>query len=155
MKYPSDAPDEENLDALRAASLRAFIFGKHLGSGIARDVYVYRPDPKLVIKVQKLQGSHFQNTAEWENWSDAPANLRKFLAPCRVISPCGRYLLQDYTEDLPDRIKRVRLPSKLTDFQRKNYGLLNGRVVARDYGILTDASINATRMVRFYRGDST
>lgn len=61
--------------------------GDRLGQGVAREVYVFKPDPTLVIKFE-LTTHDFQNVNEWEVWESAPCVGRK------VAGPCGGHLRQ-------------------------------------------------------------
>jgi len=112
----------------------ALFRGERLGSGIAREVFVLRTDPTKVVKIEIADRS-FQNVMEWTTWHDLKATKHaKYLAPCHWISPCGVVLIQERARPLTPEHENVRLPSFLTDTKRANYGVLNGRVVALDYG---------------------
>lgn len=112
------------------------VTGDRLGSGAARETFVFAPDPSKVIKFETRCQS-FQNAIEWDLWQfvkDIP-NLAKWYAPCRACSNTGSILLMDRTDPLPRGYAMPkRMPSFLTDLKRDNYGLLNGRLVAHDYG---------------------
>jgi len=124
--------------------LAAVMVGKRLGVGVYRKVYVNRFDPTTVIKIEE-NGKGFCNVKEWEVWEAFidTAPTKKFLAPCRFISPCGTILIQDrtwpiMTEDLPKKI-----PSFINgDLKSENWGWLKygkpGKMVRRpvchDYG---------------------
>lgn len=111
----------------------SMVCGKPLGSGIAREVYVFGPDPDLVIKLESSACS-FQNVKEWDTWQRAQdvEHVARWLAPCVMISSCGSVLLQRRTAvclNYPER-----MPAFLADFKRENYGMLDGRLVCHDYG---------------------
>jgi hypothetical protein len=116
--------------------LLTLVNGKKLGEGIARQVYVFGPDPRLVIKYE-LASQSFQNICEWTTWrdfKDAP-KVAKWLAPCKMISPCGTILLQERTslirrEELPEKVPGWSIDTKIG-----NWGLLNGKPVMHDYGL--------------------
>lgn len=113
--------------------------GQLLGNGTHRDVYVFKHDPKWVIKVEKDMGElQFVNALEWHNWNWNIyfEVLNKFLAPCLTISKCGRILIQQ-------RVKRevdggssnfpTHLPNWITDTKRGNFGWIGKRFVCIDY----------------------
>lgn len=115
-----------------------FVCEAKLGEGVARTVYVLGTDTTKVIKIENDAGS-FQNVAEWQLWNEARGTkYERFLAPCHCISPSGSVLVMSRVSPLPPdddpRMRRLKLPSFLTDFKRENYGLLKGRVVCCDYG---------------------
>ena len=113
--------------------LRDFLLGERLGFGVDREVYVYRPDPRLVIKLQ-VGEYDFQNVAEWNLWVNASAALRKHLAPVHDISPTGAVLLQARCEPCPEHLIPAKMPKVLADLHKDNLGLYEGRPVAVDYG---------------------
>jgi len=105
-----------------------------LGTGQYRDVYVFAPDPKWVLKFETGAQS-FSNIREWDLWNDAQhmsSEIRDWLAPCKSISPCGTVLMQRRTKpatNYPDKV-----PVWMTDTKRSNFGMLGKRFVAHDYG---------------------
>jgi len=113
------------------------VFGKGLGSGIGREVYVYKPNPEYVIKVED---EGFQNIREWETWNEVKHmdSHKHNFAPCEYISNCGIYLIQKRTqrpikEDYPEMI-----PHYFFDTKFDNYGVIvdgkKRRFVCHDYG---------------------
>lgn len=121
-------------ECIKADFLDLFV-GAHLGSGIARDVFVYEVDSSKVLKIEYASQS-FQNAREWQIWhdlKDAPA-FAKWLAPCHWISPCGMVLIQSRTMPANDKQRPARMPRFLTDTKRSNYGMLKDRFVCHDYG---------------------
>lgn len=134
--------DELSVTALR--DLAGLFLGEMLGSGVGRTVYVLATDPSKVVKFETTAGS-FQNVIEWQTWNDLQGTrVARYLAPCHWISPCGIVLVQSRVQTLPTleaeacgggrSLRKVQLPEFLTDLKRENYGLLDGRVVACDYG---------------------
>lgn len=107
------------------------VCGDRIGQGIAREVYVFKPDPKFVIKFE-LGAYDFQNVHEWTLWTSAPPHARKWLAPCEDISEHGRILIQRRMDRLVTPPKRV--PKWLDDTHADNWGTIKGRPVAVDYG---------------------
>ena len=110
--------------------------GERLGSGIAREVFAYLPDPRYVVKIEDVAKS-FQNVREWDVWDDAQYmddEIRSWLAPCKTISPAGTVLIQRRTtpvmrHELPDKV-----PAFLGDLKPENFGKIGKRIVAHDYG---------------------
>lgn len=119
-------------------AIRCLLMGEFLGSGACRSVYVYLPDPTKVIKIMDQPDStFFQNQLEWEYWHDMPKPQRKWLAPCHGISDCGLALVQDRTSPLAEYTKLPKkIPTFLHDEHRSNFGMLKGKVVCHDYGLL-------------------
>lgn len=120
-----------------AKELLGLVKGKRLGSGAGREVFVYDPDPTCVIKFE-IGACSFQNVTEWQTWQDfreAP-KVARWLAPCIMISPCGSIMIQKRTslirrEELPEKV-----PGWATDTKVGNWGLLDGKPVMHDYGIV-------------------
>jgi hypothetical protein len=132
-------PIYDYFDTTFSRELLNLVKGKRLGSGSARRVYVYAPDPKLVIKFETGARS-FQNAMEWETWrgwQEVP-HVAKWLAPCKFISPCGLILLQERTEPMRKRELPEKIPTWATDTKIGNWGLLNGQPVMHDYGLKTE-----------------
>ena len=108
-----------------------FMCGDRIGQGIAREVYVFKPNPNWVIKFE-LAEQDFQNVTEWAVWQAAPDKAAKWLAPCIDISAHGKILLQMRCEPLVKPPKKY--PKWMQDMHRFNWGLLKGKPVAMDYG---------------------
>lgn len=121
----------------------ALMLGARLGSGIARSVYVFRPNPTLVVKIEEDAGS-FQNIIEWTTWNEvSDTKWAVWFAPCHHISPCGTALIQSRTHPLgtpPDKI-----PNFFADLKPENWGMLDGRPVAHDYGYTCLSSMGLAR----------
>lgn len=117
--------------------LLSVVRGDKLGEGVARKVYAVLLNDSLVIKVESASRS-FQNVAEWEvwDWVKSDTSLARWFAPCRNISACGLYLIQDRCEPIRDSERPKTLPAFLCDLKRENFGLLNGKVVCCDYGMI-------------------
>lgn len=136
-----------NLPDYLLHDLARLICAETLGKGIGRQVYVLGTDSTKVIKLETAARS-FQNAMEWEVWDELKSTRHaKYLAPCHWISECGMVLIQSRVQPLRPEHEKVQLPSFLTDFKRTNYGILNGRVVACDYGYTTlvERGANASR----------
>lgn len=111
-----------------------FMCGELLGHGASRDVYVFEPDPRYVLKIETGAQS-FSNVREWDIWHDAQHmgdEVSKWLAPCKSISPSGVVLMQRRTK--PATTYPDKLPAWMTDTKRQNFGMIGRRFVAHDYG---------------------
>jgi hypothetical protein len=137
--------------------LVVMLCGEHLGGGIARQVFAHALDPTLVVKFEGTGGS-FQNVLEWETWYRVKGTkLERWFAPCVAISPCGGVLVQRRTtvpgaSEFPDR-----LPSFLTDTKRANFGMLDGQLVAHDYGynlLMEKGMVVRMKKARWWNGSS-
>ncbi len=112
-----------------------FILGPRIGIGTSRDVFEFNLDKSMVVKVENKAGS-FSNVTEWQVWREIKGTkAAKWLAPCAFISQCGSFLIQQKAEDIHDdrRIPK-KIPRFLTDVKKENFGIIDGRVVCRDYG---------------------
>lgn len=120
-----------------SADLLRTVCGREIGYGDGRTVYECAIRPDLVVKIETPSHS-FQNQGEWKFWNDwrLDKDVRRWLAPCESISPCGTVLLQRRTEPVPSGRFPKKLPRFLTDVKRSNFGLLNGRFVCHDYGLV-------------------
>jgi hypothetical protein len=109
--------------------------GQRLGRGISREVFVFKPDPTLVLKIEAT-GSQFQNAMEWETWQQVQhiKSIAAWFAPCINISPYGAIMLQKRTMPAPETRFPKRVPTVFTDLTRENWGLLGNRLVCHDYG---------------------
>lgn len=112
------------------------VAGKKLGSGISRKVYDFLPNPKWVIKFEDSK-RWFQNVIEWEVWNYVMSEkqLSRWFAPCISISNYGTILVQRRVSPLTKERAPLEMPDFFGDFQLNNYGILEGRVVACDYGL--------------------
>jgi len=110
--------------------------GAKLGEGIHRRVFECTLDASLVVKVEHNEDfPSFSNVYEFRNWEDCSEmkEVRKWLAPCVSISPCGLVMLQKRVIPLRDKELPKQLPEFLTDVKPCNYGWFNGHIVACDY----------------------
>lgn len=126
---------DEIFSGVVAKDFRDLVIGKKLGSGASREVYEWRPDPKLVVKVE-LNKFDWSNIKEWDVWAAIEhTKLAQWFAPCAEIAGNGAVMLQYRTQpirrsELPDKI-----PALFTDTKLANWGMLDGRPVCHDYGL--------------------
>lgn len=133
------------------ADFSDFFCGDCLGKGSARNVYEFRLNPKLVIKIDTTKDFH--NVAEWDNYTNIvhfhPKMARWFAKPFN-ISSCGRVLLMERTElglKLDSKLLPKEIPAFFMDFKVENWGILNGKAVCHDYANLRMfKEINTTLM---------
>lgn len=107
-----------------------------------------RFDSTKVIKVENCD-ERFQNVMEWETWNSCKdiKGLSKWLAPCYAISHSGTFLIMERTLDLRLEEMPKLLPQFIDDRKIENLGMLNGQVVARDYGyIISNLSARLTKV---------
>lgn len=114
------------------------MLGEYLGDGLSRDVYVYRPDETIVVKLERSDRRLFSNVREWSVWHacEGLAWARKWLARPINISENGRVLLMERTTMFKEGHKfPTKAPSWLCDFKPENYGwgLKSGNFVCHDY----------------------
>lgn len=108
--------------------------GELIGAGASRRVYEHADMPQWVIKVEEINGG-FCNAMEWKVWEYAQhmPPVREWLAPCALISRCGRVLVQRRTEPVPTDELPDKVPSFFTDLKTANWGRYDGKVVCHDY----------------------
>lgn len=135
-------PTERFRQSIITADLFDLICAEKLGEGIDRCVFAHGLDDGLVVKFETCASGRFQNVAEWLLWQHAEAEqvvgrtvLSDWLAPCHSISPNGVVLIQSRTTPAELGDMPAKAPTWLGDYKLSNYGLLNGRVVAHDYGL--------------------
>jgi hypothetical protein len=114
------------------------ICGEKLGGGMSRTVYVFKPDPTKVIKIE--DGTEkFQNILEWEIWRDISySKYKNNFAECFFISPNGVYLIQERTEKPLKKDYPKMIPHFFGDIKCENYGIVYRKnkkhFVCHDYG---------------------
>ena len=115
---------------------KSILCADKIGEGQNRKVYVCRLDPDWVVKLEP-RGTHFQNIEEWRAWWWAEGTPKaRWLAPCRFISPCGFILMQRRVTPMRNGERPKRLPDWLGDLKPENFGVMDGKVVACDYGTI-------------------
>lgn len=118
--------------------IKAFC-GKRIGTGLHRKVYIFKPDDRYVVKIERsMKGKQFINVNEWSNWEWVKewVVFSKWLAPCEWISENGQILIQRRIQRIvdggSDKFPK-KIPSLLTDTKYFNFGWLDGRLVCCDY----------------------
>lgn len=117
----------------------SFCMGALLGES-NRKVYAWLPDPTLVLKVEHHGNTSitgFQNVNEWRVWQHVEhvTAINMCFAPCVFISKCGQYLLQKRTFPMSKAQAPLWVPKFMTDVKMSNFGLLDDKPVAHDYGL--------------------
>ena len=145
----SDQAVLDCFDTTIGRDLLRLVCGEVIDSGIGRTVYRCNLRPDLVLKFE-TESQSFQNVLEWDNWisfGDDP-RVGPWLAPCVFISACGTVLAMERTIAPREKDYPEKLPAFLTDTKRRNYGMLNGKFVCHDYGI-----VNFTPPTRLRKAD--
>ena len=110
------------------------VAGKKMGSGCFRDVYLYRKDTDLVIKVAKDDEDRKHNLMEMAIWEEIQdTKYAKWFAPCVAVSGAGKYLVQKRAKTGPVKFYPKRLPAFFTDLHTGNYGWIKDQFVCFDY----------------------
>ncbi len=136
----------EHLAPCILRDLASFVCAESLGQGISRLVFVYRPNPKWVIKIEE---TGFQNVFEQHVWSRVrDTEHKRWFAPIIDCSALGTVILMERTErPRPGEFPKL-MPAYLTDFKRTNYGMLNGKLVCHDYGTNLLTEVGMTKRMR-------
>jgi len=113
--------------------------GPLLSEGKHRRVYAHREDPALVVKVEKSSGINRVEWAVWQALADTP--WAEHFAPVYEIG--GRcWLTQTRCEPVPKGFQPMRVPLICSpDAYRRNFGLLDGRLVCLDMGAMSPERI--------------
>lgn len=123
--------DQTTVPAMKAM-LECFV-GQRIGGGTTRTVFQCKHDPSKVIKIQSAyEVANQMEFRVWEKFGDDP-KVGKWLAPVHAISADGRVIVQSRTLPLINPPKKI--PDFLSDLKVQNFGMLDGRVVAHDYGL--------------------
>ena len=135
--------------------LGSLVLGELLGEGVNRRVYRCAINPAYVIKVSD-RNYCWQNINEWETWWYASKLMARWLAPCVAISPSGSYLVQKYAEPVRRDELPKKLPRFLIDQKQENFGIIDGQLVARDYGTMVSlvSTIRGKRQANWATGQN-
>lgn len=115
------------------------LIGSKIASGTYREVYECALDKTWVVKIEARNGEggvpQFCNVSEMDIWRESEnTKWRRWLAPCIHISEYGSTLIMRRTQPLGCLKLPKTMPSFLADLKPQNFGLLDGRIVAHDYG---------------------
>lgn len=120
----------------------ATFLGSKINSGTYRAVYNYNLGRKnqYVLKIEPgftscnaieasvwAEVKYFTNKLEW---------VKKWFAPVEWISPNGKILCMQKTEEKPNKKRPTEIPSFLSDVKPENYGWIGNNFVCHDYGHL-------------------
>lgn len=126
--------------------LASFVCADSLGSGLSRLVFVYRPNPKWVIKIEE---KGFQNVLEQYVWSRvSETEFKQWFAPIIDVSPLGTVILMERTRPARPEEYPEKVPAFFTDLKRTNWGFLDGRMVCHDYGTNLLVECGLTKRMR-------
>ena len=121
------------------AQVKKQLCGELLGSGVYRDVYVFKQSPQHVIKIERdMSTANFTNVTEWRNYIDLREwkSFSKYLAPCEAISQTGQILVQQRIRHGQKNEYPKQIPAYFTDIKRSNYGWIGTQFVCCDYPML-------------------
>lgn len=119
-------------------SVLCVLVGEKIGAGVFRDVYAIPGQPDVVLKVED-RGAQFCNIMEWTLWDQLQdREAGKWLAPCIHLSGLGgKALIMKRTTPITAKAwKALRIPAWMGDVKRENWGLIKGKPVCHDYGLL-------------------
>lgn len=137
-------------EIVQCREFESLLLGRELGRGATRAVYTSALEPdKYVIKWEF--GSSYQNIVEFETWERlclARHPVRKWFAPCHILSRHGRLLVQSKCAPLPDDFKWPRkMPRCFTDIKWHNFGIFEDRLVCLDYGTALANVLDNTNLI--------
>ena len=121
--------------------LENLILGEKLGSGVYRDVYIFKPDTTKVIKVAKDNPSaRAENLLAYKIYRKCICEtpFEKWFAKIYDISDDGKYLVQERTEKFRKDKYPEKIPHFFTDTKYDNFGYVKGKgLVCIDYGCIS------------------
>lgn len=121
--------------------LKNITFGKKIGTGIHREVFLLRGNSDYVIKYAPEYPNI--NVLEEEVWQTvAHTPIAKWFAPCHIISECGIFLTQRRAETRPRREYPQEVPAFFTDLKYSNYGWIGNQIVCVDYASVISTSMS-------------
>lgn len=144
--------DYDKLTAPMAKEILEAVVGPMIANGTSRSVFSCKYDSNVVLKFQKSYGQ--QNAMEahvWERYRNDP-RVSRWLAPIYSRSSNNRVIVQARTMPLVSRPRK--LPAFLNDHKVQNYGILNGRVVCHDYGIISLVGSTKLEPVQWWDGET-
>lgn len=155
---------DDDTTTLDTTGLADLFYNKdnRLGSGCSRDVFplnvwMDNHEEEKVVKIATSSQGLRDNVMEYEFWRNNKRyeKVARWLAPCHVISTCGKYLIMSRTQKLTKAKTPKTLPSFITDIHRGNIGLYKGKVVTHDYA-RTQCTLDVKRKgVDFWDDETT
>lgn len=116
------------------------LLGRQIGSGASRVVYENAQDKDEVIKIEYMtQGDNWLEHRVWTQAKEFGKDLKwakKWFAPVNWISPDGRILCMERTEEKPNKKRPKKVPDFFCDAKYENFGWYKGRLVCHDYAII-------------------
>lgn len=114
--------------------------GNKIGSGQFRYVYEYNLDSNYVIKIEPNNTeSNITEHILWDEIKGLCGDLdwvSKWFAPVLWMSPNGKILVMQKTEEKPDKERPREIPAFFSDLKRDNFGWIGNRFVCHDYGMI-------------------
>lgn len=123
-----------------SADLITSMLGKKIGNGVHRHVYDYNLEKNYVIKLEV--GSSSANITEYLLWDEIQgfkgdlAWVKEWFAPVKWISPNGKILVMEKTEEKPGKERPRKVPSFFSDLKYDNWGWIGNKFVCHDYGFI-------------------
>jgi len=123
-----------------ATDFVTMLCGQKLGEGCYRSVYEYNLDPRYVIKVEPHNGSC--NMAEYLLWEEVKGLknhlewVKDWFAPVKWISPNGKILIMERTQEKPGKERPKTVPKFMSDLKVSNFGWIKNKFVCHDYGFI-------------------
>lgn len=121
--------------------------GDMIGSGVFRDVYEFKLNPKKwVVKVE--WGGMFCNVSEWRVWANVQhfcgslKYIKDMFAKNLTIGSTGLFIIQERVTFKEKEFYPKKMPKIFTDFKCGNFGWVGRRFVCIDYANVIDMSIS-------------
>lgn len=127
-------------DIILTHDLITMVCGELIGEGQTRKVFEYNLDSDYVIKMEAgSDGDNFNEFYIWDEVRCLKGDLswvKKWFAPIKHISPCGKYLIMQKTERMEGKKRPLTVPDFLADTHYDNFGWIGNKFVCHDYGII-------------------
>lgn len=134
-------------DSLSQRALFNHICGDMLGWGCNRVVFEYKPNKRMVVKLERDASK--ANTIEWHYWQMVKeTHWAKWFAPCHEISACGSLLIQEKARLLKPGEGPDKIPYFFTDTKYQNYGWIKGQLVCVDYATCLLSQVGLTNRMK-------
>lgn len=114
--------------------------GRKIGEGLHRKVYEYNLNEKYVIKLETANTS--ANMTEYFLWDEIQgltgnlAWVKDWFAPVKWISPNGKIIVMQKTEEKPGKPRPTKVPAFFSDLKYNNWGWIGNKFVCHDYGFI-------------------